>query len=458
MKQVGVAIEKLSSLIETLQSTKNFLIVNNEVNEISEALVVELSTKLTEINTKIVHFLKPIGSILQENLNKKSRDDSIILIENPDTNLQKKNNKKRKFAFDEDNQNPYKKRPAIDLNKTADALFNEEIIFTQRIFLRMVENDLIGNYQTIKITKNEDDLQFITEEEKNLVLLFAEKNAKNKTISGTKFLFKKDKSVENEDKNISILSIKLNEAKIKKLKNFLTGKQVNWEEDSKLEIIKKVNKKEEIKIPEKKIEEHLSNNQKVLLKWITEFEEHSNIGSYKELAEKTELTLFMKTKTIVPPEICLLKNNLQKLTFQGDCIQSIPDPIYLLNNLEDLNLCYNQISMIPNSISLLNNLEILDIGFNKFTEIPESIFNLTKLRKLNVYNNQITFIPMAVTKLKNLNQICLSNNQISSVPWKIFFLLPNLKEFDIRWNLMSENSKKKIKNKVNNPNIILKIN
>ena len=92
---------------------------------------------------------------------------------------------------------------------------------------------------------------------------------------------------------------------------------------------------------------------------------------------------------------------------------NIPLGLSSLSELIDLYLNANQLTSIPNDIGNLTNLNLLELGGNQITSIPGSIGNLNNLEWFYIYNNQLTYLP---------EQIC--------------YILDNLNNFSVEYNLL----------------------
>jgi len=92
---------------------------------------------------------------------------------------------------------------------------------------------------------------------------------------------------------------------------------------------------------------------------------------------------------------------------------NIPLGLSSLSELIDLYLNANQLTSIPNNIGNLTNLNLLELGGNQITSIPGSIGNLNNLEWFYIYNNQLTYLP---------EQIC--------------YILDNLNNFSVEYNLL----------------------
>jgi len=146
------------------------------------------------------------------------------------------------------------------------------------------------------------------------------------------------------------------------------------------------------------------NNQKV--------KDIENVISYLgKLEHLVELIINYGDIDYIPSSIENLKN-LNVLNLSNNKISSIPENIGNLVKLEHLDLDDNKIKSIPKNFANLKNLFYLNLSRNKFESIPKDLKNLNNLNYLNLAYNEISgYIPLDFLELKKLENLFLNNNK-----------------------------------------------
>ncbi|MFX1480327.1 MAG: leucine-rich repeat domain-containing protein [Promethearchaeota archaeon] len=156
----------------------------------------------------------------------------------------------------------------------------------------------------------------------------------------------------------------------------------------------------------------------------------SEIKSLKDYTDLNELVLMGNEISEIKGLESLV--NLKKLDLSKNQITEIKG-LDSLVNLEELDLSGNQITEIKGLESLVN-LEELRLSYNQIKEIG-GLDSLKKLVALNLSNNQIT----DVDELKNLTELkslFLGSNHITEIGINSLKFLVNLKDLDLRGNLI----------------------
>ncbi|GMJ05323.1 hypothetical protein like AT3G47570 [Hibiscus trionum] len=138
-------------------------------------------------------------------------------------------------------------------------------------------------------------------------------------------------------------------------------------------------------------------------------------------------------------------SNLQRLKhlisgnngFSGE----IPPWLGSLTRLRHLILYQNNFQgIIPSSLANLSNLEMLSLEENQIIgSIPSSLFNISSLQLVYLYNNMLSGpMPSVSHDLLSLTYIDFSvNNLTGHIPNDMFDHLPNLKQLELHFNLLS---------------------
>ncbi|KAL1916327.1 uncharacterized protein VTP21DRAFT_5944 [Calcarisporiella thermophila] len=107
---------------------------------------------------------------------------------------------------------------------------------------------------------------------------------------------------------------------------------------------------------------------------------------------------------------------LTNLWLYNNRLETIPSGFERLEQLCYLNLSNNYFSTFPLVITKIVTLEQLDISFNKLTQIPEEIGRLASLRRLLLVGNQISgSLPKALLNLVELRELDLRQNLITDI-------------------------------------------
>ncbi|MBD2457821.1 leucine-rich repeat domain-containing protein [Nostoc sp. FACHB-87] len=172
----------------------------------------------------------------------------------------------------------------------------------------------------------------------------------------------------------------------------------------------------------------------------------------------TELDLFNKYLSSLPPEICQLSNltllelsynqlislpleicqlsNLTSLSLHNNQLVSLPSEIYQLSKLTKLSLHNNQLVSLPLEICQLSNLTSLSLSRNQLISLPSEIYQLSNLTLLELFDNQLVSLPSEICQLSKLTELSLSDNQLVSLPSEIY-QLSNLKKLHLSNNQLS---------------------
>lgn len=116
----------------------------------------------------------------------------------------------------------------------------------------------------------------------------------------------------------------------------------------------------------------------------------------------------------------VLFDGLERLNFQNNTLEELPEYIDKLSNLKRLNLAGNNLEELPEALKKLNHLERLNISDNKFSNLPKAILGLSNLEVLDLRNNNLSELPKDLTKLEKLNAIYIGGNNFTEEQRKIF--------------------------------------
>ncbi len=152
------------------------------------------------------------------------------------------------------------------------------------------------------------------------------------------------------------------------------------------------------------------------------WKETDNLSDWEEVTLDgngiiTELFLFNRSLTILPPEIGQL-SNLKSLYLSVNNLSSLPPEIGQLSSLESLWLSNINLSSLPPEIGQLSSLEILRLEGNDLSSLPPEIGQLSSLEILNLDGN-ILGLPPEIGQLGSLKELYLRVMNLSSLPPEI---------------------------------------
>ena len=134
----------------------------------------------------------------------------------------------------------------------------------------------------------------------------------------------------------------------------------------------------------------------------------------------------------IPKEIDSLKR-LEILSLDQNCIEELPDSLYMLECLQILDLSFNKIRVLSPSFSLLYNVRILKINSNSISDLPSDIGKLKKLEFLDISKNKVGMLPDSISSLSSLFELNVSLNKLPNLP-TLFGNLTKLEVLDASCN------------------------
>ena len=129
----------------------------------------------------------------------------------------------------------------------------------------------------------------------------------------------------------------------------------------------------------------------------------------------TELNLFQKDLTALPPEIGQL-TELTQLDLGMNQLTALPPDIGQLTKLTTLYVDENQLTALPPEIGQLAKLTNLGSFGNRLTALPPEIGQLTGLTHLDLSRNQLTALPPEIGQLTKLRGLRLAGNPLTEPP------------------------------------------
>lgn len=129
--------------------------------------------------------------------------------------------------------------------------------------------------------------------------------------------------------------------------------------------------------------------------------------------------------------------DVKTLILKSKKLYQLPVDIGLMENLEILNLKRNKLTSLPSSIINCKNLKSIDLSYNSFSNFPMILAELPQLKKLNLYHNKLEYIPREIGTFCCLEKLDLGENYLTELPAEISELSDNLKELNLRLNIIS---------------------
>lgn len=114
---------------------------------------------------------------------------------------------------------------------------------------------------------------------------------------------------------------------------------------------------------------------------------------------------------------CKYFSNLRCLNLAWNYITELESSVHFLSNLKILNLSHNNLKTFPDCIHELKNLSTLNLNSNEITEISPRISNLSKMKIINLSKNRILELPSTFSALKNLKSVLISKNSLTHLPF-----------------------------------------
>lgn len=123
---------------------------------------------------------------------------------------------------------------------------------------------------------------------------------------------------------------------------------------------------------------------------------------------------------------------VQRLTANGNLLNSIPTSISRMTALKKLDLANNQLKSLPDSFASMKYLEHVDLSENQLTLLPPS-FTCLNLTDLKLNHNQFEIFPSQISTMEWLLDLDLSFNRITTIPDDMASL-PRLISFNLDHN------------------------
>ncbi|KAI9651092.1 hypothetical protein NHQ30_001129 [Ciborinia camelliae] len=108
-----------------------------------------------------------------------------------------------------------------------------------------------------------------------------------------------------------------------------------------------------------------------------------------------------------------------------------------LQGLISLKLANNRLKSLPSYFGLFRSMRTLNISSNFLEEFPEFLCNMSGLVDIDMSFNGISDLPIEIGKLTNLERFVITNNRLKGSLPSTFGDLVNLKEVDVRYNMLS---------------------
>lgn len=108
-----------------------------------------------------------------------------------------------------------------------------------------------------------------------------------------------------------------------------------------------------------------------------------------------------------------------------------------LQGLISLKFANNRLKSLPPSFGLFRSMRTLNLSSNFLEDFPEFLCNMAGLVDIDMSFNGISDLPVEIGKLTNLERFVITNNRLKGSLPNTFGDLRNLKEVDIRYNMLS---------------------
>ncbi|CAO3652906.1 unnamed protein product [Cunninghamella echinulata] len=151
-----------------------------------------------------------------------------------------------------------------------------------------------------------------------------------------------------------------------------------------------------------------------------------------------QLRLINNEYTTVPASTRYIKS-LKQLNLSGNRLRDLQHAqLHEIEGLRALRVYNNRLDSLPSTFASFKYLAQLHICNNSFTSFPEVICQITSLECLDISFNKINAFPDEIGQLINLESLYAIANRISGPLPLSFAKLENLKELDVRQNLIND--------------------
>ncbi|CAG7926594.1 unnamed protein product [Penicillium olsonii] len=143
---------------------------------------------------------------------------------------------------------------------------------------------------------------------------------------------------------------------------------------------------------------------------------------------------FIGNEASLLPQSFSLAARLTYLDVSNNCLEDL-DHAHLdrLTGLVSIKMANNQLTKLPSYFGNFTSLRSLNMSSNGFKVFPEFICNLKSLVDLDISFNGIEELP-CIGRMTTLERLWMTNNNLSGPLDESFRELVNLKEFDARFN------------------------
>ncbi|QSZ32599.1 hypothetical protein DSL72_002178 [Monilinia vaccinii-corymbosi] len=108
-----------------------------------------------------------------------------------------------------------------------------------------------------------------------------------------------------------------------------------------------------------------------------------------------------------------------------------------LQGLISLKLANNRLKSLPSYFGLFRSMRTLNLSSNFLEDFPEFLCDMSGLVDIDMSFNGISELPIQIGKLTNLEKFVITNNRLKGSLPSTFRDLVNLKEVDVRYNMLS---------------------
>ncbi|KAJ5959710.1 Ras-association [Penicillium vulpinum] len=146
---------------------------------------------------------------------------------------------------------------------------------------------------------------------------------------------------------------------------------------------------------------------------------------------------FIGNEAAFLPQSFGLASRLTYLDVSNNCLEDLDHAgLDRLTGLVSIKMANNQLTKLPSSFGNFQNLRSLNMSSNGFKTFPDFLYNLKSLVDLDISFNGIEELPN-IGRLATLERLWMTNNNLSGPLDDSFGKLVNLKEFDGRFNAIT---------------------